>query len=140
VESPSRLGTWSYEVYDCKLARETKAATILQLSLYSRLVEAIQGVLPDSMYVVPPGETFKPEQYRVLDYAAYYRYVKSRLETATNQSTRTTETYPEPTPHCEVCRWQQECDQERRSDDHLSLVAESHGCNASNWGCGTPPL
>ena len=37
VERPSKLGSWSYEVYDCKLARETKAATILQLSLYSEL-------------------------------------------------------------------------------------------------------
>ena len=123
VERPSQLGTWSYEVYDCKLARETKAATILQLSLYSRLLETAQGALPDSMYVVAPGEAYKPEQYRVLDYAAYYRYVKLRLETAVNPSSLTTVTYPEPTPHCEVCRWQQECDQERRSDDHLSLVA-----------------
>jgi len=30
VERPSKLGGWTYEVYDCKLARETKAATILQ--------------------------------------------------------------------------------------------------------------
>src|SRR5580704_12938597 len=73
VAGPSKLGGWSYEVYDCKLARETKAATILQLSLYTELLETIQGVLPESMYVVPPGEVFQPEQYRVLDYAAYYR-------------------------------------------------------------------
>ena len=79
VERASRLGNWSYEAYDCKLARETKAATILQLSLYSHLLEAAQGALPEFMYVVPPGETFDPETYRVLDYAAYYRYVKSRL-------------------------------------------------------------
>ena len=75
------------------------------------------------MYVVPPGETYEPEQYRVLDYAAYYRYVKSRLHTAVNADGGATETYPEPTPHCEICRWQQECDRERRNDDHLSLVA-----------------
>lgn len=42
VSRLSRLGDWSYEAYDCKLARETKAATILQLSLYSHLVEAAQ--------------------------------------------------------------------------------------------------
>ena len=76
VERPSKLGCWSYEVYDCKLARETKAATILQLSLYSELLASIQGVLPGSMYVVPPGVDFRPEQYRVLDFAAYYRCVK----------------------------------------------------------------
>ena len=43
VERASKLGSWSYEVYDCKLACETKAATILQLSLYSELLESIQG-------------------------------------------------------------------------------------------------
>src|SRR3989475_1970054 len=86
VERASKLGDWSYEVYDCKLARETKAATILQLSLYSELIEAVQGVLPGSMYVVPPSETFQSEQYRVLDYAAYYRYVKARLERAVSES------------------------------------------------------
>ena len=123
VDKPSELGDWSYEVYDCKLAHETKAATIFQLSLYSHLVGAAQGLLPEAMYVVPPGETYEPEQYRVLDYAAYYRYVKSRLETVVRANGTGTATYPEPTPHCEICRWQRECDQERRDDDHLSLVA-----------------
>ena len=33
----SGLGEWSYEVYDCKLALETKGTTILQLSLYTEL-------------------------------------------------------------------------------------------------------
>ncbi len=123
VERASRLGNWSYEAYDCKLARETKATTILQLSLYSHLLEAAQGVLPECMYVVSPGETFEPERYRVLDYAAYYRYVKSRLHRAVIADNGGPRTYPEPTPHCEVCRWRQECDRERRNDDHLSLVA-----------------
>jgi predicted RecB family nuclease len=123
VDRPSKLGTWSYEVYDCKLARETKAATILQLSMYSELVEAVQGVLPESMYVVPPSEAFQSEQYRVLDYAAYYRYVKARLEAAVAENGGTPQTYPEPVPHCDVCRWWRDCDTERRKDDHLSLVA-----------------
>ncbi len=105
VERTSRLGSWSYEVYDCKLARETKAATILQLSLYSELLNVIQGVLPESMYVVPPSVDFQAEQYRVLDYAAYYRYVKSRLEAAVSDNGGRSSTYPEPKPHCEICRW-----------------------------------
>ena len=43
VERGSKLGGWSYEVYDCKLACETKAATILQLSLYSELLAEHSG-------------------------------------------------------------------------------------------------
>ena len=35
VKKPSAIGDWSYEVIDTKLARETKAGTVLQLCLYS---------------------------------------------------------------------------------------------------------
>ena len=42
--TPSRAGNWSYEVVDCKLARETKAQTILQLCLYSELLAELQGL------------------------------------------------------------------------------------------------
>jgi predicted RecB family nuclease len=61
AEIPSALGGWSYEVIDTKLARETKGATVLQLCLYSDLVCAIQGRLPEHMYVVTPGSGFEPE-------------------------------------------------------------------------------
>ena len=123
VERPSKLGPWSYEIYDCKLALETNATTILQLSLYSECLAAIQGEWPEYMHVVPPGDGFVSEPYRVSDYAAYYRYVKRRLEDAIENDGSVTETYPEPTPHCSICRWWAECDGQRRKDDHLSLVA-----------------
>jgi uncharacterized protein len=105
------------------LARETKAATILQLSLYSELLHAAQGVAPEFMYVVSPANGITVEPYRITDFAAYHRLVKSRLERAIDQTSGDLKTYPEPNPHCEVCRWWKECDSERRADDHLSLVA-----------------
>ncbi len=80
AERPSKLGPWSYEVHDCKLAVETKATTILQLSLYSECVAAIQGEWPEYMHVIPPSDGFGSDPYRVADYSAYYRYVKRRLE------------------------------------------------------------
>ena len=125
IETPSNLGAWSYAPYDCKLARETKAATILQLSHYADLLTAAQGVAPETMYVVPPSPDasplgFQPEPYRVLDYAAYYRYVKARLEKATTAAQITA---AEPTDHCDVCRWWPDCDKYWRQADHLSLVA-----------------
>ncbi|MGH9428391.1 MAG: TM0106 family RecB-like putative nuclease, partial [Terriglobia bacterium] len=122
VPKPSRLGEWSYEVYDCKLARETKAATILQLALYSSLLTETQGQEPEFMYVVPFGKGFEAEPYRLAEYAAYYRYVKARLEKVCDGG-QAEQTYPEPCMHCDVCQWFQECDAQRRGDDHLSLVA-----------------
>src|SRR5882757_8428669 len=122
VAKPSKRWAWSYEVVDTKLARETKATTILQLSLYSDLLKQIQGTLPESLWVVPPGEGYAAEKYSVLEHAAYYRHVRKRLLNAVGDHAGK-ETYPEPVEHCNVCRWFRECDQRRRTDDHLSLVA-----------------
>src|ERR1700719_266137 len=113
---------WSYEVEDTKLARETKAATILQLSLYSELLAKAQECEPEKMWVIPPGKDFAGEAYRVAEYAAYFRYVKGRLARSVDADGES-ETYPEPVEHCDICRWFRECDARRRGDDHLSLVA-----------------
>jgi predicted RecB family nuclease len=126
VPKPSSLGAWSYEAYDCKLARQTKATTILQLSFYSELLGQILGATsastPEFMYVVVPGSGFQIEAYRVAEYAAYYRYVKAQLAKV-SEGIASAETYPEPCAHCDVCRWWRECDAKRRTDDDLSLVA-----------------
>ena len=120
----SQLGDWSYEVIDTKLARETRAGAVLQLCLYSDLVRVVQGQLPEFMHVVSPGVGFKPETFRVHDYLAYYRRVRSRLSgTVAMEEGDAPSTYPEPVAQCDVCRWWSVCDRRRRDDDHLSLVA-----------------
>ena len=122
VPTPSALGDWSYEVIDTKLARETRGGTILQLSLYSDLLSLAQGVNPAHMHVVTPGSGFEPESYRTAAFAAYYRYVRRRLERSLAERTGIG-TYPDPNEHCEICRWRVTCDTRRRRDDHLCLVA-----------------
>jgi predicted RecB family nuclease len=122
VETPSALGDWSYEPVDTKLARDTKAGSVLQLCLYAELLMAAQGVQPQHGHVVAPWSEFEPQTFRVADYAAYFRRVKAGLEA--DLAKRAGEaTYPEPVEHCDVCRWRQRCDARRRGDDHLSLVA-----------------
>ena len=76
VDSPSNLGPWSYEVWDTKLANETKAGTILQIGLYSERVSQIQGCTPEYMGVIKPDGT---EPYRYDEYAAYIRLAKKNL-------------------------------------------------------------
>ncbi|MBV9288473.1 MAG: TM0106 family RecB-like putative nuclease [Hyphomicrobiales bacterium] len=122
IETPSQLGSWSYEVIDTKLARETRGATVLQLCLYADLVADVQGVRPANGYVVVPGPDYAPQVYRMDDYGAYYRHVRDRLTKALEEVDGE-QTYPEPCEHCEVCRWREACDRRRRADDHLSLVA-----------------
>ncbi|PWK63053.1 TM0106 family RecB-like putative nuclease [Aminobacter sp. AP02] len=105
---------------DTKLARETKGGTVLQLCLYSELVGHIQGHMPEYAYVVAPLTGFTPEPFRLSDYAAYYRNVRERFAASVQGDHAT---YPEPTPHCDICRWRSTCDDRRHEDDHLSLVA-----------------
>lgn len=123
VEVPSALGGWSYEVTDTKLARETKAGTVLQLCVYSDLLAEAQGRVPEYMHVVAPWSDFQPQSFRAADFAAFYRRTKRALEHAVEGPA--TETYPDPKPHCEVCRWNETCEKRRRDDDHLSLVANA---------------
>ncbi|MQX15774.1 TM0106 family RecB-like putative nuclease [Sinorhizobium terangae] len=121
IEQPSELGSWSYEIIDTKLARETKAGTVLQLSLYADLLRSMQGIAPENVYVVVPWTDFVPQVFRVADYGAFFRKARRAAEEATN--VRSGEYYPEPTEHCDVCRWSDTCDARWRKDDHLSLVA-----------------
>lgn len=119
VEQPSDLGEWSYEVADTKLARSLKPYFVIQLCLYSELVNAIQGLMPTEMHVILG--TGERRSLALSDFAAYYRRMRShfveRLEAGLDH------TYPEPVPHCSLCRWSDVCDARRIEDDHLSLVA-----------------
>jgi predicted RecB family nuclease len=121
IATPSDLGAWSYEAVDAKLATETRAGTILQLCVYSTLIERLQGARPESAHVVAPHHRFEPESYRLDDFRAYYRLVAGRLEAAL--AVRSAVTYPEPAQHCDVCNWWSECNARRRGDDHLCFVA-----------------
>ena len=121
VAVKSDLGDYSYIAMDTKLSRETKAGSIMQLCLYSEMLREIQEVVPEFMYVVTPGDEsgFNEECYRVDDYQAYYRLVRNNLLSTLGDI----KAYPEPVSHCDVCRWWESCSQQRRDDDHLSLVA-----------------
>lgn len=121
VETPSKFGSWSYEVTDTKLARETKGGTVLQLCLYADLLAQAQCRPPDYIYVVAPWSDFEPQRFRYADYAAYYRRAKAAAEAAV--SAEDEPAYPDPKEHCDVCRWQDQCERRRRDDDHLCLVA-----------------
>ncbi|MDA1196157.1 MAG: TM0106 family RecB-like putative nuclease [Planctomycetota bacterium] len=139
VENPSALGAWSYEAQDTKLARETKGGTILQLSAYSDMLAGMQRAAPDRFHVVTP---IGAEAYRLADFAAYYRMVRSAMERelATGHERLIAGHYPEPVDACQVCAWEGRCETRRRRDDHLSYIASSgrsHRVELTAQGIGT---
>lgn len=121
VPGESKFGNWSYEVQDTKLSQNTKAATILQLCLYTDLLADLQRFQPERMHVVKPGEDFPVESYRYAEFQSYYKQVKKNFETTI--AGPPTATYPDPVENCAICNWWQVCDRKRHHDDHLSLVA-----------------
>src|SRR5690606_4194692 len=121
VEEESALGAWSYEAADTKLAHETRRGAVLQLCVYSWLLERLLGRKPTRMHVVRPGPGFPTDSFRVSDYDAYFRSIQKRL--TKHLANGPAASYPEKVAHCDVCEWWQACDARRREDDHLSLVA-----------------
>lgn len=121
VEGESRLGPFSYEAVDAKLSRDIKARAVLQLCRYTDLLAEVQGADPDHFWIAGGGQG-NLERLRATDFLAYYRRAKRRFETFLNAPEQD-EPYPEPVEYCGVCDWWKRCDDRRRADDHLSLVA-----------------
>ena len=121
VETPSKLGPWSYEVVETKFAKSTKARAIIQLCFYSDLVAGIQGVEPRRMHVVLGGGA-EAEEFRVQRYLAYFCKVRREFQAALAAKPVT---YPDPVEHCGVCEWFPNCNDQRHVDDR-SLVGCRH--------------
>ena len=118
--TPSALGPFSYEPADAKLAREVRPAVLLQLCAYAEQLERLQGVPPEHVHVILGDGTVA--RFPVRAFAAYFRSNRAQLEAALADGLG--ETYPDPVPHCQVCRWCDACAARRRRDDHPSFVAE----------------
>jgi len=122
VERPSRLGDWSYEAYDTKLATHPKPYFIFQLLFYSDQIARLQDARPEWMHVVLG--TREVRSFRPRDFAAYVQHVQERfLDTLAAYGRGEQPPYPYPVEHCNYCDWWLRCRDRRRADDHLSLVA-----------------
>ena len=113
-----------YEVVDAKLARTAKARAVLQVAFYSSLLADAQGAVPRRMHLALGNGAFS--SFRVADFAAYERRVRRLLQQFVSSdpgNNPPVNPYPEPVEHCAICRWSVNCNERRRSDDDLSLIA-----------------
>lgn len=119
TDSPSTLGAWSYEAIDTKLARSADPKHVLQLAVYSDLLEAAQGVRPHLMHLVL-GDG-REESFRRVEFqhtlanakARYLEFVASGAQGSVG----------EPCGSCKYCGWREHCASIWDETDHLSLVA-----------------
>ncbi len=125
VSVPSALGDYGYEVIDTKLALSTKPYYLMQICNYSEHLARLQGRMPDLGWIVLGDGN--EERYRLRDYFAYYRHLKSAFlafaGAPTAQVLEDLREYPFERNHCHICVWNDACAKKREEDDHLSLVA-----------------
>jgi uncharacterized protein len=118
VDRPSILGNFSYEVTDTKLKRKPHPSHVLQLVLYSDLLEQVQGVAPEFAHVkLGNGAT---ASLRLSDYSAYARAARTRLQSFVNTPGPTRSV---PCASCALCRWADHCTATWQAEDSLFNVA-----------------
>jgi predicted RecB family nuclease len=112
-------GAWphTYDVVDTKLARRAKATALVQVALYAQLLTPLQGVEPRWL-ILALGDGSE-ERFAYTAVSSYLRAVQARFTDALSAPAP----YPYPVEHCALCPWEGHCDDRRRRDDHLSLVA-----------------
>ena len=118
VETPSDLGAFSYEVTDAKLRHRAHPKHLLQLALYSDMLEEVQGAAPERAHLWLGGNaesTIRLERCR-----HYARLARARLEAfvADPEPTR-----PVPCADCALCRWSDHCNGVWKEQDSLFTVA-----------------
>ena len=119
VPRPSRLGGFSYEVADTKLARTAKPKHLLQMCVYSDILAREQGLAPEEMHVVlGDGST---ATVRVDSVAHYFAFARQRFLAYTADPPAGSE--GAPCGHCSFCRWAETCGRGWEAADHLSIVA-----------------
>ena len=116
---PSALGDYSYEVLDTKLAKTPKPAYLIQLCVYTDLLEDLQKLRPESAYLLL-GDG-KKQHFRVDDFFYYYTLARHRFEAW--MAGPPTDTNPDPCTHCTYCHWRDLCTRRWEESDHLSLIA-----------------
>ncbi len=120
VDLPSRLGAWSYEVVDAKLAKIARADAVLQIATYSWMLAALQGAEAQEMHLSLGGGV--RESFRTFDFAAFERTLRRRFE---DHCADPGIAPPEPVAFCPLCDWNEDCQRRRREADSLSLVART---------------
>lgn len=116
---PSALGDYSYEVLDTKLAKKAAPGYLIQLCVYTDLLEGLQELRPECMYLLLGDGT--EQRFRVDDFFYYYALARRRFEAWI--AGPPADTNPDPCAHCTYCHWREVCARRWEEDDHLSRVA-----------------
>ena len=121
----SNLGEYSYEVIDTKNTSGVKTDHIIQVGLYSYLLAKIQGLTPKSFFILL--KDLKKEEIKVSQVNEFFLENKIQYEHFIKNDLNKTK--PEKCDHCQICDWQEVCENEWKVKRHLNQV----GGNNKNY-------
>jgi len=137
VDRASKLGSYSYEVADTKLARTAKPKHLIQMCIYSDILAREQDLAPEAMHVVLGDGNIVTT--RVDAVVHYFRFARDRFIEWTNGPPGASA--GSPCGHCTYCRWAPTCDALWEAEHHLSRVAGlSRGQAEALRTAGVPDL
>jgi predicted RecB family nuclease len=116
-------GTWTYEPEDAKLARKAKAEHVLQLGIYSELLNEV-ATCPVAGGAIHVGEG-DPERFDLKRTRYITARLKRKFEAFADLAVR--ETRPVRTAACDQCPFHPKCEAEWRAADSPVFVAGIRG-------------
>ena len=121
----SNFGNYSYEVIDTKNTLGVKTDHIIQVGMYSYLLEKAQGVLPKSFYILLKDS--KKEEVKLNQVGEFYKESKKQYEDFVKNDLNNVK--PEKCSFCNICDWQDVCEKIWSEKRHLNQV----GGNNKNY-------
>ena len=119
VEISSKLGDFSYQVQDTKLALSPKPYFIIQLCCYAEMLAEIQGNFAPTIGVILGDNSLK--EFKIDDYYFYYQKLKSRFLQFQNKFAK--DNMPALVGPERLGRWTNYIDSLLEKNDHLANVA-----------------
>ena len=114
----SNFGDYGYEVIDTKNSKKPKSTHIIQLGMYTYMLEGIQGTLPSRFTIVL--KDMKKEYIDVNQVYDFFNTHRKRYELFIEDDVD--QSKPEKCSHCQICHWQEECKSIWIENDHLNQI------------------
>ena len=102
----SKFGNYSYEVIYTKNSNKPKPDHIIQLGMYTYMLEGTQGVLPKKFTIVL--KDMVKEDVQVNQVNEFFKTHRENYEKFTSNGIDKTK--PEKCSFCQICSWQEECE------------------------------